>query len=177
MKKGSMWGAAWVILAVLGMLLLAMPAAADVVTNVNSGTVTATVAGTLDSVPTVTTPPMPAGAQPVLIRLQKVGATMESDSCPGTFQLVSVTVAGAVADSGTVIVNRKNGSITNALVTVTASSGAGTGTCVDADGFANAHLIYANRSGASYSNADPDKIVLTGTATNAIVELKGWRWY
>ena len=141
--------------------VLVQGAAADLVTNV---TVKAT-------------PPMPAGTQPVLIRLHKQGAAQEFDSCPGTFQIVHVGVTGALADDGTVIVNRKNASVTNAIATVTASSGAGTANAVDAEGYASAHLVYRNRSGASYSNADDDKIVLTGTATNAIVELRGWRWY
>lgn len=158
-------------------ILMAIMAIAGLVQWAGADDVTNTVSGTLTTTAAITTPPMPAGAQPVLIRLHKQGAAQTFDSCPGTFQIVSVTVAGALADSGTVIVNRKNGSITNAMGTVTASSGAGTANLVDAKGFANAHLLYANRSGASYSNDDPDQIVLTGTATNAIVELKGWRWY
>jgi hypothetical protein len=164
MRKGKTGMAALLLVgaAALGMLVAtAQVAEAQIVTNVAL----------------VATPPLVPGTEPVLVRLHKVGASQEFAAPGGAFQVQSITVVNAIVDNGTIIVNRRNGNVTNALATVTASSGAGTATIVDAYGMPNAHLIYSRRSGASYSNDEADTIVITGTATNAIVELKGIRWY
>jgi hypothetical protein len=112
-------------------------------------------------------------AMPEMVKVSRA-ATTSWERIGTPFQIQRIDVVDAIPTNGTVIVSRVNGGVTNTLATVTCTNGVGYSDLVDSSGVPNALLIYPL---AGNTAAAGDRVVISGTATNAVVELKGMSFY
>lgn len=153
-----------VLMAVAVALMAGLTARAQTVTNINVNTIN------------VAIKQLGSDATPELIRVHIPTVARTWERSGGAFQLQRVDIASVLPDSGTVIISRVNGSVSNVLTTVTASSGKGSADLVDSYGVPNALLVYGGASNGEPGTPRRDSFVIGGTATNVILELKGVRF-
>ena len=161
MNKSHMYADAFLFrvfpMLMLSLLSLAVPAAADVVTNVFeniSVSATADVTGALNAVPELLPRQSIAGTN---------GTQMVVGRIARPFRVDKILVANAIPTNGTVVVWRERSGVTESIATVT---------CVDGTGSASvASPVYLYAQDYVWFNGPG-----MGTATNASVETHGRRF-